>query len=176
MDTSLNQALQFTDADLALNHAGKMSRSQKRRVFQYLNTELISVAIGFIILWVSVIGIGFFYLPDFYNSNPYIEFTVQDVQPYILAFGGVVSVIMVLYTAWRQTRLRRLTSAGGVQMREGIARTWVENSDTYIWHHLRVEGVDLRIAPEAHAVFANGARYRIFYLPATRTLLSAEAL
>jgi hypothetical protein len=176
MNAILHDALQFTDADLALNRAGKLSSAQTRRINKYLDTELLSVAIGFIILWVSIIGIRYFYMPDFIASNPYVEITIEDVQTYLLAFGGVVSVIMVLYTAWRQTRLRQLASEGGVQMRAGVAKTWVETSDSYIWHHLRVDGLDLRIAPQAYAAFQNGAPYRVYYLPATRTLLSAEAL
>ena len=176
----LQKALNFTDADLVENRAGRMSATQSARMSKgQAQTKVASfVMLGVFIVIVVVIAI--IVLPPSLAPQPANS---SQVPPWIieLVIAFIAAVILISFARTRR-KTRGLT--GALLSVEGDANPTARSfgdantlgTDTLFRVH--IGGVSFPVhGPEQVNAFEKGRRYRAYYVRGTLpVLLSAEAL
>jgi len=156
----LAAALKFTDDDLAMNAAGRLSPAQTAMLQRRRTVGAIVIgglcAIVTLCLFIGSAGVGMFLSPVFLALMVFFAFA--------LAIGAIPAV--------RISRDLKL----GAQVVEGrveLDTTPAQNSASY---RVKVDGQKFNVQKRAFLAFKNGDPYRIYYAPNTKTILSAEWL
>ncbi|MBK8029120.1 MAG: hypothetical protein J0M07_23545 [Anaerolineae bacterium] len=156
----LAAALKFTDDDLAMNAAGRLSKTQvaalhRRRTIGAVMIGGLCVTVAFFLL-IGTVGAT--------ASLGPILLAMLVFMAFALAVGALPAV--------RITRDLKM----GVQVAEGrveLDTTPAQNSASY---RVKVDGRKFNVQKRAFLAFKNGDPYRIYYAPNTKMILSAEWL
>ena len=177
---SLQQALNFTDADLAENRAGRMSAAQRARMTKGQSQSRVASIVMLVIFVALIIVIAIVVLPPSLAPQPA---TSSAVPPWII---GVVIVVIagVIMLSFLRTRrgIRGLT--GALLHVEGEANPKSSsygdaNQDGFdTIHRVRIGGVNFPVASDLQVqAFDKGRKYRAYYVKSTLpVILSAEPL
>ncbi len=156
----LAAALKFTDDDLAMNAAGRLSPAQAA-MLQRRRT------VGAILIGGLCATVGFFLLIGTVGATASLG-PILLAMLVFLAFALAVGAIPAV-------RISRDLQQG-VKVAEGrvaLDMTPAQNSATY---KVQIDGQKFKVQKRAFLAFKNGDPYRIYYAPNTKTILSAEWL
>jgi uncharacterized integral membrane protein len=176
----LQNALSFTDADLAENRLGRMSASQAARMSKGQSQSRVATIVVAIIFVVLLIVIAAVVLPP--SLAPQAA-TSSAVPPWIIGIVIlVVAGIMALSFLRTRRGIRGLT--GALLHVEGEANPKSstfgdanqEGFDTI--HRVKIANVNFPVASDLQVqAFEKGRRYRAYYVQSTLpVILSAEPL
>jgi hypothetical protein len=177
---ALQQALDFTEAELVENRAGRLSAAQSARMTRGQKTGRIGtyVMIGVVIVFIVVIAAVF--LPQSLAAQPGSS---SAIPPWIIIVVLLV-VALIMFLSFARTRrgLRNLT--GTVLSVSGVANPKVSTfgdanqvgMDTLF--RVRVGDINFPVPGAAQVnAFEKGKSYRAYYLKSTvPVLISAELL
>lgn len=147
----------YPESDLAYNRAGQLSPAQQERlrsgwsVFRWLGGGLAAFMVG--------LGI-FFWLGG-------------DVAGLFATWFFALIVVGALYS-FRRT-MDQIQQPGQVARIKGRVRREMRSDDDEPSYLLYVGKLQLRMEQRDYEYFEDGAAYRIYYLPATNYLVSAES-
>jgi hypothetical protein len=176
----LRRALNFTDADLVENRAGRMSADQLARMTRgQAQTRLANlVMLGVFVVLVVVIAI--IVLPPSFAPQPAHS---SQVPPWIIGLV-ILFFAAVILISFARTRRRSRGLTGALRSVEGDANPTARSfgdanqlgTDTMFRVH--IGGVTFPVSGPAQVdAFEKGRRYRAYYVTSTLpVLLSAEAL
>jgi hypothetical protein len=172
-DAMLQQALNFTDDDLAANRAGRLGPSQRGRNTGSATGRMTKFAVAGVFI-VGVLLTVAFILPQYVPaSRGFLQFV-----PVIVLIA--IAVVLERFLAYLRRRRQTPQADQRVLSVEGaIARTTTTPmSGTGVLPEYRMSIGPMTFAfagPEPMRPFVDGTRYRGYYLPGTApTLLSAE--
>ncbi len=163
LSAALASANGFDLASLDFNRRGKLSPSQiatlKRERRSYFVWALLLVIFG-----VGVIGLG---IVNHAKLEP------KGVLA-ILAFFGLVSGYMFVRSRSESADLRR----GVVEMVEGQVHKFTRSSSSgrssSTFHYYSVNNLNFEVSQAAYHALIEHVRYRIYYTPISKTLMSIE--
>lgn len=174
-DLTLQEALEFTDEDLAANREGRLGPTQQGRLTKTKGrSQVMNIVTGAVFL-VIVMVIAVYVLPT-YLTGP-----AAQAAPIIVAVLILVVLIMG-FTVWRSRRkLSRLDGAvlsttGEASARQGM--TPISGGRMMPMYRLSIGEVTFALStPEPMQAFVNGDQYRAYYVRGTLpVLVSAEKL
>jgi hypothetical protein len=176
LQRALQSALNFTATDVAFNRAGKISERQQvamRQTFLVVNTGTIALLSGFSVLLVLGLGLAMLMLP--YNITTWLK---------LLGPVGFFLVILgfIAYTVWEQWgSLQQDLRSGTVKQLEGplhAVRT-IENGrrhQTVRYYFALKNGQAFHVSEIAYQALLNHERYRLYYIPHSKQILSLEVV
>jgi hypothetical protein len=174
-DPTLQEALNFTDEDLAANREGRLGPTQQGRLTRTKGRSQVINLVSAAVFVVIMIVIGVYVLP-MYLTGP-------SAQAAPIIVGVLIAVVLIiLLTTWRSRRkLARLDgpviwTAGEASARMGGAQ--VSGGALMPMYRLSIGEVTFALAsPEPMRAFVNGHQYRGYYVQGTTpVLVSAEKL
>lgn len=174
-DPTLQEALNFTDEDLAANREGRLGPTQQGRLTKSKGRSQVINLVSAAVFLVIMIVIAVYVLP-MYLTGP-----ASGAVPIIVAVLVLV-VLIIGFTTWRSRRkLSRLDgaviwTAGEASARMGGAQ--VSGGALMPMYRLSIGEVTFALAtPEPMRAFVNGHQYRAYYVQGTLPILvSAEKL
>lgn len=174
-DPTLQEALNFTDEDLAANREGRLGPTQQGRLTKTKGrSQVLNIVTGLVFLAIMVV-IAVYVLP-MYLTGPSAQ-----AAPIIVAVLVLV-VLIIGFTIWRSRRkLSRLDgavlwTAGEASARHGMMP--ISGGGMMPMYRLSIGEVTFALAsPEPMRAFVNGEQYRGYYVQGTLPILvSAEKL
>lgn len=161
---TLQEALQFSDADAALNRTGAVSLAQKKRLTRAWMRLLISGVIG--IAAVTIAATFALFIAQRQNS------LVLQLTGIALTFFNALIVIRLA-----QSRMRLNSDLRDpVTRSEGTIRHTVRVSGRTARYLLEVNGERLMVEKPVFFAFEDSRRYALYRTAASKTLISAEKL
>jgi hypothetical protein len=147
----LAASLGFTMADLALNRVGRLSGAQT-----WMSVKALGLSATFLILVVVAV-------PAFLLIKPRPSFLLVVIA----LCCGCVGIVAGGYLTWRDLRAaiahRAVCAEGNVQLLGGTRGT-----------HVRIGSFDGVLPTGALTAVELGAKYRVYFLPASDAFLSIE--
>lgn len=147
----------YPESDLAYNRAGQLSPAQQARlhagwrVFRWMFGGLAAFMFGLgIVFWLS-----------------------GDSAGLLSTWFFALIVLGVLYS-FRRT-MDQIQQPGQVARIKGRVRREMRKDDDEPYYLLHVGELQLRMERRDYAYFEDGAAYRVYYVPATNYLVSAES-
>ncbi len=142
----------FSPADLVDNRAGRLSPTQRDERASDIGEKTA----------LSLLGLALFLAIPIVQGN------------WLFAGMGAIGAIVVVARWWKG---HDELTAGVVALAEGDARTRhiPGGEDPDEWH-LYINGLELQTEKAVHHAFQPGGPYRVYYLPNTLTVVSAEPL
>jgi hypothetical protein len=158
------QQLKFTTGDLQANRAGTMSEAQRDK-FKPAEPNLlvVGVVVGHLLLIGGILGV--------------IAFVTGERALWVVF--AIVCVLMALPFVLLQNEgnisplLKADAKAGKVKMTCGMAIIEQKQGRT-VYHTLTINSVTMRLSATQVTAFIHGRHYCAYYLPQSKTLLSAE--
>jgi hypothetical protein len=161
----LMDVLNFSAADLAANHEGRLSEAQTARLKRIWRRTL-TIIVGL------VLGVGL--------TATILLFVAQTNGSAILNFIGialtVINATIVGLGAQSYLRTSGDLRAGRVAEVSGTVSRTIRLSGRAATYVLRVDGQELVVTKPLFAVIEDGKAYRFYRAPASKTLLAAEPL
>lgn len=174
MPSALNQklaeALDFSLEDLELNQRGELTDSQRSR----LRSQRMKAWLGAMVLLLMVLlKVGIDYQNRFdmgaASASPEVQLLLIFILLFVLAIGVFGWMII------RNTRSD--LQAGEVHSVEGVAKLSEDRTRlTKKHYYVKIDSVEFRVDRDVYTAFERGKRYRAFYAPASKVLLSAIRL
>lgn len=147
----------YPESDLVYNRAGQLSPAQQERlhagwrVFRWLGGGLTAFMVGLgIFFWLSGDAAGLF-----------------------ATWFFALIVVGALYS-FRST-MEQIRQPGQVARVKGRVRREMRSDDDEPSYLLRVGDLSLRMEQRDYDYFEDGAAYRVYYVPATHYVVSAES-
>jgi hypothetical protein len=165
---ALKSALKFDDDDLAANRAGKLADSQKKQYDTPQMSPLVQA-----VIFGHLVGVGgLIALIALISGEP----AMWLVLAVVLGLAGLPFFMMK-----NEAALRPVVTAdvrrGVVEQTCGTVFVQKAQSQQRGAHYtLTVEGVQMTIPAKAFTAFRHGERYCVYYLPNSKTFISAEAI
>lgn len=174
-DPTLQEALNFTDEDLAANREGRLGPTQQGRLTKTKGRSQVMNIITGVVFLVIMGVIAFYVLPMYVGS------AASAAVPIIVAVLVLV-VLIIGFTIWRSRRkLSRLDgavlwTAGEASARHGMAP--ISGGGMMPMYRLSIGEMTFALAsPEPMRAFVSGHQYRGYYVQGTLPILvSAEKL
>ena len=167
MAKQLMDVLKFTVTDIAINHNGYISPSQKLGLQNSLKWEII---LKYSIILIPAIAYGLSNINDLSDS---ISITLNTALGIVVPIGISTALIGIIVR-----RVRKIDDdllSGKVKSITGKVIL-----ETRLGHTLRyrliIEDVEFKISESLHEAFNNNADYCIHYIPSSKTILSAVKL
>jgi hypothetical protein len=166
-NTSLEEALSFSEADLQVNASGVMSDSQREALCAYLNRFKLSI------------GAGLFALPMIFVLIALFGRLTGSFDGQIFLYFGIASGLVALYGLYMAFKQLSVIDADINEGRAEIAEGYVElktttGGRTRTVYHLHIGAVPFVVSKAMFEAFHDGERYRVYYTPRAKRLLSAE--
>jgi hypothetical protein len=161
----LMQTLKFTDADLKANRAGQISAAQRERYTPPKPTPLV---MGVVLAHIAAVG-GLLAILAIVTKSAvlwviFVVVVVTLMTPIgMMQQGGILP----------RPVLRQDIASGKVAKACGMVILQPQQS-LKPYYELTVAGVTMEIEPAIAAQFKENEIYCVYYLPGSRTLLSAE--
>jgi hypothetical protein len=142
-------ALGFSASDVAANSRGELSHEQEKALQQARTVHMARWIVLIVALWLIGLPLG---------------------VPWLILLFGMAVVISVIIAGWQ-----RFTDdlTGGVIAVSGRAEL-IPTLPLFLNYRLQLNGDSFTVSREAGEAFIAGRIYRLFYSPASRTVLSAE--
>ncbi|MFN8109239.1 MAG: hypothetical protein U0Y82_05240 [Thermoleophilia bacterium] len=165
-DPHLGAALDFTEADLRENRAGRLSAAQAERVAAFGRTQERGARRAQVTLAVAAVMV-----------LAVIAFAASRVdgaqaRQGLIAAGAAFAVVAGITAVLRGRGRRRqaVLEAGRVRGAEGTftAHTTTSTDGSITFHHGQIGGVRFPIQPEWARLFRDGTVYRLHHLPHLR--------
>lgn len=158
----LQQALNFTDADLAANRAGRLSDDQRKRLWRERSVIVTALLVG-----IAAVPALIFLL----NVLPATQGQqlARDVMVLVM-----LEPLMIAVAAYKWYEYSIVLGGGRVSAVEGAVT--LQGADMVL---LFVDDLEFGFSlPDARRVFegGEGQRYRIYYVPKWLTVMSAERI
>jgi hypothetical protein len=175
--SSVPQALRFDDTDLKANRAGVLSERQRRRMGSQRNLIGVVVAIcGAALVLVLVAGLALIITRN--NTKGLMD---------IIMIAGVTCAALLGVSGFNYLRMHKDTSDDIVYNASGVVRRHKEvhrknRSDSSETFYIYLDDLPFRfkVDDDVYDAFANrglrGGYYTLYYLPRSKTILSAEPL
>lgn len=166
--TPLPVALNFTDDDLEANRAGQLSERQLYRIQSGWRRLLI---IGVL----ALIGIGFVATVLIFLGN-------QHESPILTVLGLALTLVNALVMGTgvqmriRMNRDLRQVEESGLLITEGKVKHTLQVIRRSSFYWLEVKDERINVSKTTFFAVEENARYRLYRLPFSKTLLSAEKL
>jgi hypothetical protein len=158
-DEKLASALNFTEEELAANRDRYMTKAQRVRLRREFMRYRVGLALTVGAIW-SLIW-AWLWLNARDNQNMYLLINVV----------GVIPLVGNAFSSWRSVKLDLLK--GDVAMEAGhIGLQFIGRGISA----LTIQQVIFSMSSEVLSAFRDGARYRIYYAPHTKHILSAEPM
>ena len=155
----LKNALKFTDFDLSINRAGRLSDQNvdylRQRRVRYIAVFVVAAVIASVVLPIRA-------------ASWYTQIACM-VIPLIAA------VLVGAYNVWRSALLTFDMRDGLVEAAQGIVYLRIMGGN-YTGYVLRVGDLRFTISHDVYRAFTDRDPYTIYYAPNSRTLLAAEPL
>ncbi len=151
----LKSLLHFTDEDLTMNKQGQLSEKQTERL-QKMAMRTVYTLMGFALIFAVLIYFG--------------------------AQSPVVAALLLLFVAFVARREYRRSikgiTAGTVEHVSGVVyrRRVSRGSDDRFNYYLKVNETTFKVGEDTFSAFEDGQRYRIYYTPLNKFIISAEAM
>jgi hypothetical protein len=168
---ALQESLDFTAEDLEANRTLQLSGRQRNGLFASV-VGLIAL-LGILLLFPIVMAVGFIW-----SEGGFGAVNSSDVLPF-LCFGGIMLGVVAVI-AWSIVAGVREAFAGIVESVTGHLqeRTEVRGSgkSRHTYYYYVIDGQKFQVTPAAHRASIEGMRYRLFYLPRSKKVMSAEPI
>jgi hypothetical protein len=179
-DGALQAALDFTDDDLVVNRAGRLSPTQQTRMGKTQGQGQIANIVFGIVFVVILVVIAFIVLPPLFAPQPEHS---SAVPPGIIILVVVV-VVGIIGLSFLRTRRKLRGVTGAVLAVEGEAKPNIRTTGNVdevgvmTMYRIKVGSVTFAVSrADQVAAFRDGARYRAYYVQGTLPILiSAEPL
>jgi hypothetical protein len=162
----LMKTLQFSTEDLRTNRDGHISDLQRERFTPPKPNKLVvMVMFGHLIVIGGILA----------------ALAVVNQSTALLVVMGVVVLMMFAPFGWVQQKNQQRPivqddiARGAVEKACGIA-ILVEKKIRKTYFELTIEGITMEISPAQAESFKQGRTYCVYYLPGSKTLLSAETM
>jgi hypothetical protein len=166
-DRVLMYALRFSQHDLHVNRNGYLSEAQKAMMRQWLKRALQE---GVLVLLLG--------LPSMALIFSIVRRTNAGFAVPLLLVIGAVTCYIAGQDLLTWTRVRADIDRERVRSARGRATLWLGPS--LLWreptYHVRLRGITFQVDKEAYRWFDQFVRYKIYYAPNSRIILSAEQL
>lgn len=159
-DVALRAVLQFDDGDLADNRNGELSIEQDVSIQKKQRKEAKREALMLLLVGILILIIG----------DPFKSLSLVDLV-YILPF---IYWVWHVFSLWQ--RYSRDLSAGSVEYVEGLVVQNPKQRNRYIDYSIQVAGQEFKVDGKTMLAFQNGAQYRVYYVPNSKTIVAAESL
>ena len=181
LDTELQRALGFGDAELVANRAGHITRRQAIR----LSLRDAGMWLGFAFIVALLIGsVAYALLAPIIvlsraGASAQNVFAVLLLELVVIGFALLFRWGATYYLTKARRSLDELR-AGAVARREGTmsaVQERVEMARGYSYVHVLVAGTERYNIPFAvYRVFEDGEEYRVFFMPESKVVVAIEAL
>lgn len=170
-DRSLMHGLNFSAEDLAANRDGYMTFEQRARLRRRAMLDA-----GSYLAFACLVGLFFFMM---------LSVAFSDNVPSSLILGGLLTltgmfglgtVIVFGAMAHRWRLYRADLYKGDVSTTAGSVSLDIQDWGRRASYKVRVERLTFDVSKKALLAFKNGERYRVYYAPNSKTLLSAEPM
>ncbi|HEX2623447.1 MAG TPA: hypothetical protein VHL11_24970 [Phototrophicaceae bacterium] len=156
---ALMDALQFTEADLQANRAGKLSDTQRQALAQ--RTVLMG---GLALIGVIVFALTYNSLPDAGGQgSSLVNFALMPIALAVIAFAGIE-----VFGAFMKLQRGTLTSV------RGTAEIEIDVSPRRMFGKLTVGKFTMHIPKTQLVAFHQGDTYAIYFTPYPKQIMSAE--
>lgn len=168
---ALQEALDFNAEDLEANRTLQLSGRQRN--------GLIAGVLGLTVLLVALLVFPIVMFVGFvWSEGGFGAVSSSDLLPF-LCFGGIMlGVVAVIF--WSILSGVREALAGTVESVTGHLqeRTEVRGSgkSRHTYYYYVIDGQKFQVTPAAHKASIEGMRYRLFYLPRSKKVMSAEPI
>lgn len=164
-DEKLARVLNFTEEDLVANRQGYMTKEQRVKLRKMVIKRGIYQPLG--VFWIYTAVIFFLIFSGAAHAQG------RDLRAISVVGFVVASVAMGIYTYYAWRRLRDDLHKGDVAMEAGRIALEVGMRGR---NSLTIQMTTFAINAETLLAFRNDARYRIYYAPHTKLILSAESM
>ncbi len=159
------QALGFNGDDLRENRAGRMSEGQKERIRRGWRRTLIAIVVVLVV--VIILATALIFIGQ-QNDSP--------VLTMIGIFLTVINAVVMGFGIQNGLRVNRDLSSGNVEITRGLVTHTIRvfrRAPTFV---LKIDDVTMVVPKPVFLAIEDGKRYALYRAPASRTLLSAEAI
>ncbi len=168
---ALQESLDFRPEDLEANRTLQISARQRTNLIA--GVVGLSVLLGVLFL-VPVVAIAVV----IWSEGGIGRFSDTDYVPF-LCFGGImllvdVVILFAIFSGVREAFAGRVESVTGHLQERTEVRGSGKSRHTYYYYV--VDGQKFQVTPAAHKASIEGMRYRLFYLPRSKKVLSAEPI
>jgi uncharacterized membrane protein len=168
---ALQESLDFNQEDLEANRTLQISARQRNGMIA--GVIGLSALLGVLFLFPIVMFAGFWWSESGFGS-----LESSDYAPF-LCFGGImlivdVVILFAVLSGVREAFAGRVESVTGHLQEHTEVRGSGKSRHTYYYYV--VDGQKFQVTPAAHKASIEGMRYRLFYLPRSKKVVSAEPI
>ncbi|HRF47598.1 MAG TPA: hypothetical protein PLC98_08245 [Anaerolineales bacterium] len=168
---ALQEALDFTPDDLAANQTLQLSGRQRTNLI--MGTLGLAVLLSVLFLFPIVMFLGFVV-----SEGGFGVVDSSDMMPF-LCFGGIMLIVdgvilLTIIAGAREAFAGRVESITGHLDETSEVRGSGKSRRTYYYYV--IDGQKFQVTPAAHKASIENLRYRLFYLPRSKKVVSIEPI
>ncbi|MBN1963800.1 MAG: hypothetical protein JW910_04080 [Anaerolineae bacterium] len=166
LDSRLTRVLSFTARDLAANREAYLSKAQRERIFRQARWA----TWGWAIFAACMAWAGLPFLLNLLTATPECSALCGSMIFLPVAAGAA-------YGSWRTWRnMRADLHKGTVASAAGRARLEIEEVGQSVAYRLHIGRIRFRVEEDVLLAFRQDGYYRVYFVPHTAVLLSAELI
>ncbi len=161
----LSEVIGFNDEDLQANRKDALSKRQasslRKKAGRWLDLYALAIVLG--------LAADAYVVAQGNSTNENLGSIVGKVA----VISGITLVVLVYGWLMRSSELLTVEKQT-IDVLDGRLHLYVVPTRYSSLYRLEIEGIVFDVSREMHNIFVDGADYRIYYSPVTKTILSVE--